>query len=176
MAKRRQPTSLLAMVLVAGLAIGVWWLNGGEPGTPTASDPGSGFTSARSGLPTSTGTTTPLPSPGSTPASTRPTPAPPAATEPASGLPFVYLGDLPPEATETVELIDSGGPYPYEADDDTFGNYEGLLPGEDRGFYREYTVETPGSSTRGARRVIAAADDVLYWTADHYDSFAVIKR
>ena len=73
-----------------------------------------------------------------------------------SGLPVVELASLPPEAAETVDLIDSGGPFPYpEKDGSRFGNFEGLLPDQADGYYREYTVPTPGSDDRGARRIVA---------------------
>lgn len=101
---------------------------------------------------------------------------PTSSTPSVSGLPSVDLADLPREADETVALIDAGGPFPYDADDETFGNFEGLLPAHERGFYREYTVPTPGSPDRGARRIIAGDDGVLYWTGDHYATFAVIRR
>lgn len=98
-------------------------------------------------------------------------------TDPASGLPYVDLSSLPPEAAQTVALIDRGGPFPYpDHDGGTFGNYEGLLPHESSGYYREYTVPTPGSPDRGARRIIAGRDGTLYWTEDHYEHFAVIRR
>lgn len=96
--------------------------------------------------------------------------------DPTSGLPYVALADLPPEAAETVALIDAGGPFPYEKDGATFGNREGLLPDRPNGYYREYTVETPGSPDRGARRIVAGEDGELYWTDDHYDSFEVAVR
>lgn len=104
------------------------------------------------------------------PASTLP------AVDPESGLSVVALADLPPEATETVALIEAGGPFPYEQDGAVFENREGLLPAREPGFYREYTVVTPGSDDRGARRIVAGADGEMYWTADHYDSFAWIAR
>ena len=97
-------------------------------------------------------------------------------TDDASGLPYVALADLPPEAADTVALIDEGGPFPYEKDGSTFGNYEGLLPDREDGYYREYTVETPGSPDRGARRIVGGAEGELYWTEDHYESFEVIWR
>ena len=99
-----------------------------------------------------------------------------AADDPASGLPYVDLADLPPEAAEVVHLIDQGGPFPYDKDGSTFGNYEGLLPDRPDGYYREYTVDTPGSDDRGARRIIGGAEGELYWTGDHYESFEVIRR
>ena len=94
-----------------------------------------------------------------------------------SGLPVVRLADLPPEAERTVELIEAGGPFPEpEHDGGTFGNREELLPDQPMGYYREYTVPTPGLDHRGARRIVAGEDDELYWTADHYSSFARIRR
>ena len=73
----------------------------------------------------------------------------------------------------TLELIDRGGPYPYKKDGSTFSNREALLPAQPRGYYREYTVPTPGADTRGARRIIAGGNPpVEYWyTGDHYQSF-----
>jgi len=96
--------------------------------------------------------------------------------DPESGLPLVPLSDLPPEAADTLALIDAGGPFPEAEDGGTFGNFEGLLPDRDRGYYKEYTVETPGSDDRGARRIVAGAGGELYWTADHYESFERISR
>jgi ribonuclease T1 len=76
-----------------------------------------------------------------------------------------------------VELIEAGGPFPEpEHDGGTFGNREELLPDRPMGYYREYTVPTPGLDHRGARRIVAGEDDELYWTADHYSSFARIRR
>lgn len=86
----------------------------------------------------------------------------------------IDLASLPEEAIDTIGLIDDGGPYPYRQDDGTFQNREGILPPESRSYYREYTVETPGSRDRGARRIVTGADGEMYWTADHYDSFDVI--
>lgn len=88
-----------------------------------------------------------------------------------SDLPLVTLDQLPSEALDTLALIEAGGPYPYRPDDSTFQNREGILPAKDHGHYREYTVETPGSSDRGARRIVTGADGERYWTDDHYDSF-----
>lgn len=98
-------------------------------------------------------------------------------TDATSGLPVVRLADLPPEAERTVELIEAGGPFPEpEHDGGTFGNREELLPDRPMGYYREYTVPTPGLDHRGARRIVAGKGDELYWTADHYSSFARIRR
>lgn len=82
-------------------------------------------------------------------------------------------GYLPREALTTLELIASGGPFPHAQDGGTFGNRERHLPQKPRGYYREYTVETPGLSHRGARRIITGGQppQVYYYTDDHYDSF-----
>ncbi len=84
---------------------------------------------------------------------------------------------LPAEAIETLALIQRGGPFPYRKDGTTFHNRERLLPGKPRGYYREYTVPTPGSRDRGARRIVAGGDppEVFYYTADHYRSFRRIE-
>jgi ribonuclease T1 len=78
---------------------------------------------------------------------------------------------LPAEARGTLDLIRAGGPFPYAKDGSIFGNRERLLPPRQRGFYREYTVPTPGGRDRGARRIIAGDGREFYWTADHYRSF-----
>jgi ribonuclease T1 len=78
---------------------------------------------------------------------------------------------LPPEARETIALIKAGGPYPYPQDGRTFQNREELLPKRSRGYYREYTVKTPGAKDRGARRIVAGRGGEYYYTDDHYRSF-----
>jgi ribonuclease T1 len=83
----------------------------------------------------------------------------------------VAAADLPPEARRTLVLIDRGGPFPYPRDGVTFRNAERLLPARAAGFYREYTVPTPGSSDRGARRIVRGQDGALYYSQDHYQSF-----
>lgn len=120
---------------------------------------------------TASSTPTASPSSASTPSAT---PTRPATSQPArgvSGLPVVPLADLPTEAQQTYELIWDGGPFAYRQDDQVFGNREGLLPRADYGWYREYTVETPGSRDRGARRFVVSDDNVFFYTDDHYDSF-----
>jgi ribonuclease T1 len=104
------------------------------------------------------------------------TPDPLASTYlgPPSGMDTIMRSELPPEAYETLALIDEGGPFPYRQDGAVFQNREGLLPDETDGYYHEYTVETPGSDDRGARRIVTGAEGQRYWTADHYDSFAWI--
>jgi len=96
-------------------------------------------------------------------------------TDPRS-LPTVALAALPTEAATTVALIDSGGPFRFDRDGIVFENREGLLPGERSGYYHEYTVPTPGSADRGARRIIEGSAGELYWTGDHYRTFSRIER
>lgn len=107
-------------------------------------------------------------------AAAEPTAAPSPTPFRFSELAPITLDELPAEALDTLGLIMAGGPYPYDRDDITFFNREGLLPPRPTGHYREYTVDTPGLSHRGARRVVAGADGELYYTDDHYDSFREI--
>jgi ribonuclease T1 len=88
----------------------------------------------------------------------------------------VRLAELPPEAIATLELIRKGGPFPYAKDGSVFGNREGLLPKQKRGYYREYTVHTPKVRTRGARRIVRGASGELFYTDDHYNSFRRIRE
>ncbi len=80
---------------------------------------------------------------------------------------------LPPAAVRTLAMIADGGPFPHRQDGEVFGNYEHLLPAEPRGYYHEYTVDTPGAHDRGARRIITGGNPpvVYYYTDDHYRSF-----
>lgn len=105
---------------------------------------------------------------GSTPASN--------GSTPDSGLDTIAESQLPEEGRETLKLIRSGGPFPYDRDGITFQNREGILPSQSRGYYSEYTVPTPGESDRGARRIIGGDDGDRYYTADHYDSFQQIEE
>ena len=88
----------------------------------------------------------------------------------------IRAGELPREAQETLGLIEQGGPYSYERDGVVFGNFERLLPTRERGYYREYTVGTPGIKQRGARRIVAGKGGERYYTDDHYRSFRRITR
>lgn len=88
----------------------------------------------------------------------------------------VQVAELPIEARRTLELIKKGGPYPYKKDGTTFGNRERLLPQRDRGYYREFTVPTPGARDRGARRIVSGRNGEYYYTEDHYDSFRRIRQ
>jgi ribonuclease T1 len=83
----------------------------------------------------------------------------------------IAVDRLPAEGVDTLRLIASDGPFPFSKDGVTFQNREGILPKQKSGFYREYTVITPGSSDRGARRIIGGADGSRFYTDDHYASF-----
>ena len=140
------------LLLAAAVLLVGWLVVGGGQDTPEPARPDSGTSDTGT---SDTGT---------------------SDTDPASGLPVVRLADLPPEAARTLELIDAGGPFPEERDGVTFENREELLPDQPRGYYAEYTVPTPGSDDRGARRIVVGEGGELYWTADHYASFSVIAR
>ncbi|MEU5025763.1 MULTISPECIES: ribonuclease domain-containing protein [Streptomyces] len=87
----------------------------------------------------------------------------------------ICYSDLPSQAHDTLDLIASGGPFPYPQDGTVFQNREGILPSQASGYYHEYTVKTPGSDTRGARRIVTGKKtDEDYYTADHYASFDLV--
>jgi len=111
--------------------------------------------------------------PSSTPEAPATTPSPAAGNAAATR----YPSFLPAEAVDTLELIERGGPFPYQRDGTIFQNRERLLPERPRGYYREYTVATPGSRDRGARRIVTGGDppDVYYYTDDHYRSFRRVE-
>ena len=88
----------------------------------------------------------------------------------------VALHQLPVEARSTLELVKAGGPFPYPQDGRVFSNREKLLPLQSRGYYREYTVRTPGVRDRGARRIVAGRPGEYYYTHDHYRSFRRIRE
>ena len=109
-------------------------------------------------------------------------------------IPEVSLAELPREARDTLALVRKGGPFPYDRDGIVFGNFEGRLPRQARGYYREYTVKTPGVAHRGARRIVAGCGSAgvkasgserllapcdageYYYTEDHYNSFRRIRE
>jgi len=113
-------------------------------------------------LPHRAGTVVPAPAPGLG-----------SAADGTSSPDTVSEETLPPEARATLQLIKQGGPFPHRQDGVVFGNYEGLLPSQPRGFYHEYTVDTPGADNRGTRRIITGGNppQVYYYTDDHYHSF-----
>jgi ribonuclease T1 len=101
------------------------------------------------------------------------------AREPAPRPSLVGLAELPAPAQETHRLILKGGPFSYPKDGISFGNRERQLPRKSRGYYREYTVKTPGSHDRGARRIVCGGEpptqpEICYYTDDHYASFRQI--
>ena len=102
---------------------------------------------------------------------------------PGSAIAAIALAELPAEARHTLELIQRGGPFPFpHKDGSTFGNFEKRLPVAARGYYREYTVPTPGRTDRGARRIVAGGGDraatsgEYYYTGDHYRTFRRIRQ
>jgi ribonuclease T1 len=102
--------------------------------------------------------------------------APSASGTPRSNLPTVPVADLPPEAVATLALIDQGGPYPFRQDGTIFGNFEHRLPERERGYYREFTVVTPGEDDRGRLRLVGGAAGDIYYSDDHYDTFRQVLR
>ncbi|QHC02247.1 hypothetical protein EK0264_02895 [Epidermidibacterium keratini] len=167
MSARGWSTIVVAILLVAGL----WWLSSGA-GDPDP-DPASG-SKVSSSAPSQTGgydgTQQAKPS-----QQTQQTEGGGEQTDPVSGLPVIAQADLPPEAIETMALIEQDGPFPYGKDGAVFSNFEGILPDEKSGYYREYTVPTPGEDDRGARRIVTGQDGEMYYTADHYESFSLIE-
>ena len=97
----------------------------------------------------------------------------PSSAREIGDVPYSYL---PPEAKVTISLIRKGGPFPYAKDGAIFGNREGILPRQNRGYYREYTVKTPGERTRGARRIIWGKSGEFYYTEDHYNHFRRVRE
>ncbi|MBI1888111.1 MAG: ribonuclease [Nitrosomonadales bacterium] len=92
------------------------------------------------------------------------------------GLPVIAVAELPAEARDTLQAIRQGGPFPYERDGAAFGNHERILPQQQRGYYHEYTVETPGARNRGARRIVCGESVECYYSADHYQTFKRIRE
>ena len=104
-----------------------------------------------------------------------------AKTPPPAALQTVARAELPAQAQTMMTLIEQGGPFKYDKDGTVFGNREKILPARQRGYYREYTVKTPGERSRGARRIVCGgqqprAPDACFYTDDHYGSFRQIVR
>ncbi len=97
-----------------------------------------------------------------------------------SGVGTIQAQQLPNDARQTMDLIQAGGPFPYDKDGSRFGNYERILPQQPRGYYREYTVKNSKSRNRGARRIVCGGDqraaNDCYYTEDHYNSFKRITK
>jgi ribonuclease T1 len=88
----------------------------------------------------------------------------------------IGIAGLPKEARDTLALIRRGGPFPHRNDGGVFQNRERRLPQQPSGYYREYTVPTPGARDRGARRLIASSSGEIYYTDDHYRSFKRVRE
>jgi ribonuclease T1 len=183
----RNPLVTIGVVIVVGLIAFYLWQSGSfrgvqpvddsvpsaatavtqeiEPTTVAAESPDA--TEASEALETSEASDEPVEAEG--------TPTAEPAQQVSDLPPIAYL-DLPPEAHDTIELIDSDGPYPFSKDGSTFQNREGILPDMPQGYYAEFTVITPGSDDRGARRIVAGEEREMYYTDDHYASFKEIIR
>jgi ribonuclease T1 len=170
---------LAAVVLTVLLGVALVVSNGLQlqTGGPAPAESGSAQPSPGQGA-AQPGPTQPGPArSGTLPPSSLPPSAPDggAAANP-SRLPTIRESQLPREGRATLALIRRGGPFPYERDGVTFGNFERILPRKSGGYYREYTVPTPGESDRGARRIVAGQAGEKYYTADHYESFRFIAE
>lgn len=147
----RRPLTRWPAVLVAVLVVGLWaWQQQRHPPATAGSSGG--------------------PAQATQPAPAQPAgAAAPAAPADADALP----GFLPAEARTTIALIRRGGPFPHPQDGQVFGNFEGHLPSQPRGWYHEYTVQTPGLSHRGTRRIVTGGNPPSQWwySDDHYRSF-----
>ena len=168
--KVQRLTALFA--LLVALAVLAFVLAGG----PTT---GTGTSGAGAGDGPASASSPPGPAGTGTPGPVTPWPGDPAApggVANTSGLPEVKASELPAEARQTLALIAQGGPYPYSRDDASFGNFERILPRKSSGYYKEYTVRTPGEADRGARRIVAGQAGEKYYTPDHYNSFKFIME
>jgi ribonuclease T1 len=143
------PRAWLARLLIAILLVGLGWWLGGRP--DRGSEAGA---SSATGAPVAE-------------AAVKNAPSTPNRDDRHAG--------LPAEVAETLALIDRGGPFPYAKDGTAFQNREGQLPRKPRGYYREYTVPTPGSRDRGARRLVAGGDGEVYYSGDHYRTFKRLR-
>ncbi|WP_435203545.1 ribonuclease domain-containing protein [Janibacter sp. GS2] len=142
-----------ALQLIVGLAVvvgGVWLAVGGDSDGSSGSG-GGGSTQSASATPGSDST-------------------------PESSLATIPQSRLPTQGQRMLDLIRSEGPFPDDRDGVTFHNREGILPSQERGYYREYTVPTPGEDGRGARRIVGGEGGDRYWTEDHYASFRQIQE
>ena len=161
----RTATAVVTVLVLALVAVLVGLVGGGGSGAAPA-------TSTTTAQPRTTAVPS-APARRASPTATRRSPT----TAPQGGLRSVTVADLPREAQATLRLVDAGGPFPYAQDGATFGNYERVLPAHPRGWYREYTVRTPGEGDRGPRRIVTGDDDrLVYYTADHYASFVQVSR
>ena len=176
MRAERRPLILLGIGVCVAL---LWWAvatGSKTPVSPTAAGQPTTSTTGTIGAGSNTTPGSSSRSPSSSSRSPSSTSSRGSAATPLSGLDWVAESALPPQARGTLELIRDGGPYPFDEDDGIFPNRERNLPRQARGYYREYTVVTPGSRDRGARRIFSGTDGDRYYTDDHYDSFRQIEE
>ncbi len=169
---------LLALaLLLAGCSL-IPAPTGGAAARPSAqaSQPSPAPTRAQpSPAPTRQPKATPTRGRASPPPARQPKATPTArAAEALPGFEAIAASELPREAQRTLALIAQGGPFPYRQDGAVFQNRERLLPRQPGGYYHEYTVATPGSDDRGARRIVTGAGGEIFYTDDHYDSFVQV--
>jgi ribonuclease T1 len=164
---------LAAVVLVVLLGVALVVSNGLQPqsGGPSPAESGISESVPADSAPAESATV----APSRVPSSRAPSATDGAVPNP-SRLATVRESQLPSEGRATLALIRQGGPFPYDRDGVTFGNFERILPRKSGGYYKEYTVPTPGESDRGARRIVAGKAGEKYYTADHYESFKFIAE
>lgn len=161
------PRLLLVLILTLLAAVGV--ACSAPTQATTRSSPAATAAPVSAGAPTPRATERPL--------AAAPTALPTAkGPKPPPGMRTIQASQLPPEARQTLALVYKGGPFPYRQDGQTFQNRERLLTPQPDGYYREYTVETPGSNDRGARRLVVGREGEVYYTDDHYASFKWVIR
>ena len=137
---------------------------------------GAGLLGQQSERTTPETASSPTSTPGGTAASGAAKQSPPQRSANPSSLPEIRESALPAEGRRVLGLIRAGGPFRYSQDDQVFGNFERVLPVRNRGYYREYTVPTPGEADRGARRIVAGDGGEKYYTSDHYATFKYIAE
>lgn len=159
---------VLIVVILLAVLLGAWfWLKQRGEAPPVVAEP------ATVTAPSETGGIRSEPLPLPPPGSAGPAAPPVAASAQSAPATDALPAFLPPQARETLRLIAQGGPFPYRQDGGVFGNREGRLPRQPSGYYREYTVDTPGLGHRGARRIVTGGQPPreYYYTEDHYESF-----
>ena len=166
MVRRRKTQPLVFVVVALAVVLTGWWQQQ-QSGTP-APAPSAAERSAPSAVE------------GPAPSTLEGAPAGPAASAPPQESSPARLEAIPaserPQLEETLRLIARGGPFPYGKDGTVFQNRENRLPARPRGYYREYTVPTPGARNRGARRVVQGKDGDTWYTSDHYKTFVRIDE
>jgi ribonuclease T1 len=164
MPNRAQPPSSMVRIVVGALLVLVvggligWSLRGASSSSTTAPSASARATQAAGQRPTTTTTT-----------------KKPSKCVPISGVDMVSVDKLPSQAIDTLQSIAAGPPYPFKKDGVVFQNRERILPKESKSYYHEFTVVTPGSSDRGAKRIIVGGCDERWYTEDHYATFRLIE-